>query len=135
MKIHKHLEKIIKITGFLEHKDVPKELEEVDVLLMPSRFDGWGMALIEALAAGRPVIVSRNVGAGIEVVKEGINGFFVEPGSVESLRLVMEKILLAPEKLFEMSKAARESVRGLDVKVGARRFVEACLELHALRNE
>ncbi len=45
-----------------------------DVFMMLSRFDTFGMAVLEAMAAGLPVIVSGNVGAR-DVVAEGVNGF------------------------------------------------------------
>lgn len=56
-----------------------------DVLLLPSRFDGWGVVANEAAENGKALILSTSCGAGWHLVKPGINGFLVEPGSVTSL--------------------------------------------------
>lgn len=42
--------------------------------VVPSRYDGWGVVVSEALAAGVPVIVSETVGAGVDLVRDGYNG-------------------------------------------------------------
>jgi UDP-glucose:(heptosyl)LPS alpha-1,3-glucosyltransferase len=50
-----------------------------DVLMMLSRFDTFGMVVLEAMAAGLPVILSANVGAK-DVVEEGVNGYVLPDG-------------------------------------------------------
>ena len=47
---------------------------------VPSRYDGWGMVVAEALAAGVPVLASSRVGAAVDLVRDGLNGAVVRPG-------------------------------------------------------
>lgn len=56
-----------------------------DVAVLPSRFDGWGVALSEAASMGRALIASDRVGAARHLIRPGENGFRVRAGSVESL--------------------------------------------------
>jgi glycosyltransferase involved in cell wall biosynthesis len=59
-------------------------LQTSDIFLLPSYAEGQPIALLEAMAAGLPVI-SSSVGSIPEVVKEGLNGFIVNPGDIYSI--------------------------------------------------
>jgi UDP-glucose:(heptosyl)LPS alpha-1,3-glucosyltransferase len=69
-------------TGVVPHERVADVYLASDLFAMPSRFDTFGLTVLEAMAASLPVIVSANVGAK-DVVKQGRNGFVVENGSQE----------------------------------------------------
>ncbi len=56
-----------------------------DVLVLPSRFDGWGAVVNEALMVGTPVVCSNRCGAS-DVIENGRNGYVFEAGSVPALR-------------------------------------------------
>lgn len=103
---------------------MPKELLEKiytgsDLFCMLSKFDTFGMVVLEAMAAGLPVIISGNVGAK-DIVKNGMNGFVVEdPGSPDKLAdnikvalekerkasMVQEALRTAEENSWEQSAA------------------------------
>src|SRR5690606_24709208 len=64
--------------------DVERVLAAADVVVCASRFEGFGMAVVEAQASGRPV-VSTNRGGPAETVVEGETGFLVAPDDAEAL--------------------------------------------------
>ncbi len=64
-------------TGVVPHDRVAGVYLASDLFAMPSRFDTFGLTVLEAMAASLPVIVSTNVGAK-DVVKQGRNGFVVD---------------------------------------------------------
>jgi glycosyltransferase involved in cell wall biosynthesis len=70
------------LAGF--RRDVAACLAAADVVALPSLHEGLGVAALEAMAAGRPVVASR-VGGLAEVVVEGETGLFTEPGEPQSL--------------------------------------------------
>lgn len=56
-----------------------------DVLLLPSRYEGWGAVANEAAASGKALIMSTACGAAWHLINPGVNGYLVAPGSAESL--------------------------------------------------
>jgi glycosyltransferase involved in cell wall biosynthesis len=54
-------------------------------MVLPSRFDGWGVVLNEGASAGLALIASDRVGAAYHLIEPGLNGFVVRPGCAESL--------------------------------------------------
>jgi glycosyltransferase involved in cell wall biosynthesis len=78
-------------TGFVQHVD--NELERFNIFVLPSIFgEGLPMVMIEAMAAGLPVIVSRVEGM-TEVIRHEREGLLVKPGSVRELTDALERIL------------------------------------------
>ena len=85
------LEDAITWTGFVE--DVPTELEQIDLFVLPSLFgEGLPMVVLEAMAAGVPVVASRVEGVP-EAIRHRQDGLLVEPASVSQLSLAIEEII------------------------------------------
>lgn len=75
---------VVQFTGVLKNSEVWDVLGKADCLVLPSRYDGWGAVINEALLSGARVIVSDRCGAAT-VVRDGYNGRVFRSGSVESL--------------------------------------------------
>jgi glycosyltransferase involved in cell wall biosynthesis len=88
------LEKNVTLYGF--QKDVNNVLDSIDVLLLPSLFEGFPMIILEALCSKTPVIAS-NVNGIPEVVKDNENGFLVTPRDVSALYRAVLKYVQRPE--------------------------------------
>jgi len=112
--------------GFRPWEDLPKCYATGSVFCFPSRYDGWGLALVEALAAGMPAIGTTRAGAAIEFLSDKTAGWLVEPGNSQALEKAMEEALEMPEEEFVcMSRAARKLVAGSDLAEGVQRFIAA----------
>ncbi len=74
----------VHIHGKLSHDQLSKLLAQMDCLVLPSRLESFGMVVVEALAAGVPVIVSDHAGAS-EAIKENVNGWVVPAGDESAL--------------------------------------------------
>lgn len=94
----------------LPHSQVLKLMQAHDVLLFPSLFEGFGLVITEAMSQGTPVITTDRT-AGPDLIEHGGNGWLVEAGSTESLQQCIEDLLLNPEQIIKVGKAARESAR------------------------
>lgn len=80
-----------------------------DVLAWPAINEAYGMALLEAQAAGLPVIAGR--GGGVEaVVRDGETGSLVEPGDATAFAAALRRILDAPDQRQGMARAAMAAV-------------------------
>ncbi len=88
-------------------EDVPRILSAIDIFVLPSRSEGFGLTNLEAMAAGKPV-VSTGVGGIPEVVKDGETGYLVFPHQPEKLAEAVIKLALDPGLRGEMGRAGRK---------------------------
>jgi glycosyltransferase involved in cell wall biosynthesis len=89
--------------------DVPRLLASSDVLAMPSLNEGLGNAVLEAMAAARPVVASA-VGGLSESVVSGETGILVPPGDVEALARALNVVLSDDRLARDMGAAGRRRV-------------------------
>lgn len=95
---------------FLGHReDVPALLAQADAFVLPSRSEAFPNGVIEAMAAGLPVIASR-VGGLIDLVDEGRTGFLVAPDDPLALAAAVESLVYSPARAAVIGAAARDEV-------------------------
>jgi len=87
-------------------KDVGAFLRSCDLFIFPSLYEGLGIALIEAMASGRACVATR-IGPIPEVLRHGVDGWLVEPASVESLAEGICDLLAAPLRRETLGRAAQ----------------------------
>lgn len=104
---NKNLDENIKFTGFVPYEDLKVLYSACDVFVLPSFGEGDPIALKEALASGKPLIGS-NVGGIPMQIRDGWNGFLVEPGNERQLA---EKIMYLIENEEERKRMGRNSRR------------------------
>jgi glycosyltransferase involved in cell wall biosynthesis len=98
----------------LSHDAVPNWLRAADVVVVPSRAEGLGLAAIEALACGVPVIAARTGGLA-EVVDDQVNGRLVEPNNVQAIAGAL--VDLADDAVRDaLASRARVSVAEHDIR-------------------
>jgi glycosyltransferase involved in cell wall biosynthesis len=110
----------VTFVGFKDWHELPREYAAADVLCVPSRYDGWGLVVPEGLASGLPVIATDRMGAALEFVETGRNGWLIPAGDEEALLRVMREAAVQP--LRELREGALESVSGHTLGNGAARF-------------
>jgi glycosyltransferase involved in cell wall biosynthesis len=119
----------VEFVGFRDWRELPGEYARADVLCVPSRYDGWGLVVPEGLASGLPVIATDRMGAALEFVETGRNGWLIGAGDEEALfRVMREAALLSSSELSELGGQARESVSTHTLQNGAARFVQCAQE-------
>lgn len=90
--------------------EMPDFMRTLDVLLLPSRFENFGLAYVEAMASGAVVFAGR-AGGGKEVVTDGVTGFLVEPdGPIEPAVERLLEIQSSRGKFADMTRRARQHV-------------------------
>lgn len=114
----------IRYEGFQAPERLPEYFEKGDVFVLPSRHDGWGVVVNQALAAGLPVITSDAVGAGMDLVDDGVNGIKVSAGNVDSLYQAMELFILKPDLAREWGEKSRKRAFDLTPEAGAEKWVQ-----------
>jgi glycosyltransferase involved in cell wall biosynthesis len=103
-----HVEGAVRFLGQLD--DLGPLLMAADVVVLPSRWEGLPLSLLEALARGRPVVASA-VGGVPEVVEDGVHGRLVPPGDVTALADALEACHRKPDAALRLGRAGARRVR------------------------
>lgn len=119
---HKGLDDKVAFLGFRD--DAADILCCCDVMLMPSLHEGFGIAAIEASAAGMPVVGSRIPGLS-EAVEHGVTGFLFEPLDVGSMADALTSLLMDGATRQKMGDAGKQRVMNLfSVDVMIKNYLE-----------
>ena len=92
------------IHGAMPHDAVMKMCEQADVFVLPTLSESCSMALLEAMSRGLPIITTR-AGGNPSLIRDGINGLLVEPGSVDQLADALRQLVESPSRRDAMSQA------------------------------
>ena len=113
--------------------DVGRLLAAADVFVQPSRSEGLPLAVLEAMAAGLPVVATR-VGGMAEAIVEGETGLQIEPGDPEALAGALASLLAQPERRRRLGDAGRaRAVAEFSVETMAQRYEALFARLRAGR--
>jgi glycosyltransferase involved in cell wall biosynthesis len=98
----------VRFVGFVG--DIAGFLESVDIFVLPSLYEGLGVAILEAMAAARPVVATR-VGGIPEIVEDGATGLLVAPRDAGQLADAIARLAGEEGLARRMGEAGRERVR------------------------
>jgi glycosyltransferase involved in cell wall biosynthesis len=119
----------VRYEGFQDPEHLPRYFAKSDVFVIPSRHDGWGVVVNQAMAAGLPVITSSEVGAGMDLVETGKSGICVPASDADALHRAMKTLAADPECARAWGHAARETARSLTPEAGARKWSQVFASL------
>lgn len=112
----------VTFAGFVPDDDLPALYALADVFVLPSREEGFGMAVLEAMAAGTPV-VATDVGGVSRVVTEGEQGYLVQPNDPDGIVMYVKKILTLNDEVGQFEVRTRDRAREYTWPEIASRFV------------
>lgn len=101
------LSPIVRFHGALDKEPLIEKLKAAHVLVVPSSYEGFGIAYLEGMGFGLPAVGMR-AGAAGEVIADGVDGFLVSPGDARELADRLRVLAEKREVLVRMSLAARE---------------------------
>jgi glycosyltransferase involved in cell wall biosynthesis len=82
---------LVKFLGFRNQSELPALYDLCDVFVLPSGFEPWGLVVNEVMNAGKTVVVSDQVGSGLDLVREGGNGSIFPAGDVAGLTQILDR--------------------------------------------
>jgi len=115
------MESKVKFLGF--RQDIPDLLRQADIFLLPSLWEGFGLAVVEAMAAGLPVVVSNVPGLQEVVPQESQAGFLVDPSSPNDIAAALDKLLKDPDLRSRMGKNAQLQAAQFDIQITALEYL------------
>lgn len=104
------LESHVEFMGYIPEEDLNEWYNRVMCLVVPSRFEGFGLTVIEAMAAGTSVVAS-NVDGLRTLIRNGVNGYLVDYGNRDELGGRIATLLEDPETQRAFSQKGQEMVR------------------------
>ena len=99
----------VRIHGWIEPAHRDELLARATVFVLPSHAEGLPMSLLEAMAAGCPVVATA-VGGIPDLVSHGVNGLLVRPGDTQALVDAIARVLADPKLARSLGRAARATV-------------------------
>jgi glycosyltransferase involved in cell wall biosynthesis len=126
------LDDAVLLTGVRD--DVPALLPAFDAYAMSSRYEGLSVALLEAMAAGVPPVVTR-VGGMPEVIHDGRDGLLVAPGDPGALAAALAKLAADQELRATLAEAARRRARDFGIGPAVEALTDAYRSVRASRQE
>lgn len=118
----------VHFVGFKRKEELEEYYKAADLFVLPTREDIWGLVINEAMAYGLPVVTTDKCVAGIEMIRNGENGYIVPAGNIEKLA---EAILRS--KLLDPCKAI-ETARRYTIEQMAEKHME-CFEKFVIRRK
>jgi glycosyltransferase involved in cell wall biosynthesis len=112
----------------IPHSHISRALAGADLFVSASRFESYGMAIAEAVAAGVPVLAYK-AGEMQQWIKEGENGFLIPNGDQEFFLSILKELLNHPEKLSRLKNKAqkiKEEILFPTWEMTFQFFLEAC---------
>jgi len=95
-----------KFMGYLQGEALSQAYASADIFVFPSALETFGLVVVEAMAAGLPVVASR-VGGVCDVVEEGRTGYTFDSGDIDGLIAGVRQIAVSRERITAMGLAAR----------------------------
>lgn len=116
------LEQNVRLTGTLPLDELTKLYLACDIFVLPSVVEQFPLVVIEAMAAGKPVVATKTLGALMQVT-DGWNGFLVEIGDERELAEKIKYLLDNPEEAKQMGINARETAEQFDWSIVAQKYL------------
>jgi len=109
-RAHPGLTPAVTFLGYQSQDEVARHLASASMLVLPSFAEGVPVVLMEAMAAGKPVIATQ-VGGVAELVQDGVSGRLVPAGDDRTLEAAIKGLLSDPKARARMGEAGRRTVR------------------------
>ncbi|MGG6263575.1 glycosyltransferase family 4 protein [Leptolyngbya sp. AN03gr2] len=119
----------VEYAGFHDPEFLPQFFEQADLFVLPSRYDGWGVVVNQALGAGLPIICSDAVGAAVDLVEPGINGVIVPAGDAIALYNALETYVRSPDLIQQASDSSRRKAVDWTPEAGAKQWCNVFSQL------
>ena len=110
----------IRFCGFRNQSELPRFFDLATVFVLPSRHEPWGLIVNEVMNAGRPVILTDDVGCQPDLITDGVEGCVFPVGDVPALTAALRHVLEVAGVAERMGQAARNRIEHWDFEADVR---------------
>ncbi len=112
----------VEMAGFQPPDGLAPWFRRADVFVLPSRHDGWGVVVNQALGAGLPLICTDAVGAAHDLLQPEVNGLMIPAGNVSTLAEAMQRLAEDPDLARKWGHASRSMAADWTPEAGAAKW-------------
>lgn len=123
--VEMHLDSRVRFTGFVSHQDLPLLASLSAVFVLPSHYDPWPAAILEAMSCGLPIITTSEVGMVPQMVRHDDNGIVVPPSNPPALAAALRRLSNNSSERHRMGRRSLQLVRSWTVRDAANVFADA----------
>jgi glycosyltransferase involved in cell wall biosynthesis len=116
--------------GFVQPSEMKDIWLNAGAVLLPSRFDPWPLALVEAAAAGLPVVCTQVCGSSVEVIRSGYNGIIIPANDTHALTNALLRIHNSDHDLPVWGKRAQALAKPYSAEIWAERWLNIIKSVH-----
>jgi glycosyltransferase involved in cell wall biosynthesis len=120
----------VRYLGEMDTQSLITAYSSVKFLVLPSHFDSYPMVVLEAMAAGKPVIISENVGSK-EIIENGKEGFVITYGDVDSLVNAITFLLNNENEMKRMGQLAKNKALKNTWSAKTKEYLEVFKKINA----
>jgi glycosyltransferase involved in cell wall biosynthesis len=116
--------------GPINGKEKIEAFTAADIIAIPSLYEGFSILLLEAMAAGKPLVATKT-GAALEIIQDGKNGFLTKPGDTNDLSEKIINLLNDHQLSSSMSQFSRNTAKIFDWTIIAKQILaiyDQCLK-------
>lgn len=124
----------IHFLDFMKKESLFRYYQAMDIFVLPTREDVWGLVVNEAMANGLPVITTNRCGAGLDLIKDGINGYIIPTDDIHLLTEKINFLAIDFEKREKIGEENLNKIRGYTIEQMARRHMEIFEQLIYRKN-
>lgn len=127
----KKVKRRIHFMDFQNQTAMPVVYQACDLFCLPSLSETWGLAVNEAMAAGKAVLVSNKVGCAADLVKAGVNGAVFRSGDLADLKQKLNALTENKDKLAQMGLASQQIIKDWSFEKQVKVIVDTIRNKHA----
>jgi len=118
-----HIQNQVKLIDYVNEDEIPKYYAAADVYVMPSRMEGWGIGLMEAMASQKPVVATKSGGI-TELVRNKKDGILIEPSNVNAIASAVCRLLESKKLRIKYGKCGKERIKKFTWEITARKVLK-----------